>query len=532
MSHRSLFSYPVTRPYPYTWFTPVAIGALVFFTILFSLLNFVSTGYTLVTHETLNPNATVDEHVWKPYWPSWLTKNVQPTCRPAELAVGRVLFTNQTALTYTLTDIWQPSAGRAGGAGTADGITPRLAYYNNVLENCTVHSIGIDFASTDRTATQYAFSDYGAVVRSFATCAMTIPNGTLNVNLTQEYDYVPSTVSFANLYQFLGTNFLSRNKSERASLYWGESLLSMYWASTTHELATIRDNQTSSGNPGIDKGMLFFRPNPDQSTPNITADDFFTVDHRFLQASTNGTTAVLRPETSGRQDEFISLPNLISSATYPNIWHLADILAKAAYSTILTDLGQPSTTTNDTNLLLTPETLTHFTKNFTILRRAISNAYPGPAVRPYGTEATGSLGTTPSTFSTRYLCTIPERKPAGTIFVAVLVADLVMLQALWWLGTAVLGVFALRRRPGAMECVGCSTQLPAPLLRGASGVGAVGGGYRAVEKAEEADGLEMGGLRMRGQGGELKQGRRSSSSSRSVSQERLLNPVSMDIGRL
>ncbi|KAI7343334.1 hypothetical protein KC336_g23062, partial [Hortaea werneckii] len=223
MGHSSFFRYAVTRPYPNRWFTPVVIIGLIIFTILFSLLNFVTTGYTLVTQETSNPNRTITDTVWKRHWPSWITKNVQPKCSAADISVGSKLFTNQTALTYTLTDAWRPSTGGAGGAGTTDGITPTLSYNDNILENCTVNFIDIDISSADRTATQYAYTQYGAVVHTYSTCSIVSPNGTLNVNLTQEYDYVPSGVSLANMYQFLGTGFLSRNKTERSSLYWGES---------------------------------------------------------------------------------------------------------------------------------------------------------------------------------------------------------------------------------------------------------------------------------------------------------------------
>ena len=42
----SIFEYGVSRPYPFRWFTPVAfIGGTVAL-VLFSLLNFLSTGYT------------------------------------------------------------------------------------------------------------------------------------------------------------------------------------------------------------------------------------------------------------------------------------------------------------------------------------------------------------------------------------------------------------------------------------------------------------------------------------------------------
>ena len=531
MAYSSFFRYAITRPYPFRWFTPVAIIGLVIFTILFSLLNFVTTGYTLVARETSNPNATIDGNVWKSNWPSWITKNVQPTCGPAELSVGSELYTNQTALKYTLTDVWRPSTGGPGGAGASDGITPTLSYYNNVLENCTVNSIGMDFSSADRTATQYAYSEFGAVVRSYATCSIISPNGTLNVNLTQEYDYVPSTVSFAGMYQFLGTNFMSRNKTDRASLYWGESIMSMYWAYTTHELQSGRANTTANGTAGITKGTAYFYPNPNEQIDNVTSQNFFDVNFRFLIDEGQGNITTIRPETYGKYEDFTNVANLIAEEATPNIWEPADILAKAAYSTVLTDLGYVNSTMN---ILIDEDHLKFFTADFSEARHNLENAYPGPTTRAYGAESTGPLGTTPSVFSTRYVCSIPHRKPAGSIFVSVLVADLVMLHALWFLYTSAVSLLFLRGKKGSSHCQGCNAQ---PIVmnggyrevpggfRDVSGVSAASGMMQEPKAAEEE--VEMGGLRL------PRQRSRDSDAShhRSISEQRLLNPVSMDISR-
>jgi hypothetical protein len=43
----SLFTYSVSRPYPYRWFTPVSLGGGLLFLALFSWLNFVATGFEL-----------------------------------------------------------------------------------------------------------------------------------------------------------------------------------------------------------------------------------------------------------------------------------------------------------------------------------------------------------------------------------------------------------------------------------------------------------------------------------------------------
>jgi hypothetical protein len=43
----SLFSYKISRPYPYAWFTPVALIGGTIALALFSVLNVVSSGYNM-----------------------------------------------------------------------------------------------------------------------------------------------------------------------------------------------------------------------------------------------------------------------------------------------------------------------------------------------------------------------------------------------------------------------------------------------------------------------------------------------------
>jgi hypothetical protein len=60
------------------------------------------------------------------------------------------------------------------------------------------------------------------------------------------------------------------------------------------------------------------------------------------------------------------------------------------------------------------------------------NAILGPANDSYEVlkEQTGPLGTSPSVISTKYLCQVLLQKPTGTLFISILVADLVFMQAL------------------------------------------------------------------------------------------------------
>lgn len=56
--HKSWFSYNVTKPYPFRWFTPVAFLGGVFLATLFSIVNLAGNGYQLKSVYTTDPNTT------------------------------------------------------------------------------------------------------------------------------------------------------------------------------------------------------------------------------------------------------------------------------------------------------------------------------------------------------------------------------------------------------------------------------------------------------------------------------------------
>lgn len=57
--------------------------------------------------------------------------------------------TNQTALTYTITNVWTIQAGSVAVISLA------LTYFNNPIENCLVNNIQIKFEAEDRSTTRY-----------------------------------------------------------------------------------------------------------------------------------------------------------------------------------------------------------------------------------------------------------------------------------------------------------------------------------------------------------------------------------------
>lgn len=131
------------------------------------------------------------------------------------------------------------------------------------------------------------------------------------------------------------------------------------------------------------------------------------------------------------------------------MWTQASTLAKVFYSSILIGFGQSDSPTS--NILLNATTLATYSERMpTVL--TYENAYnapPGPANGTYAKEGhlTGSLGATPSVIATQYLCQIPVRRSWGSLFVAVLLADLVFMQTAWKLLNLITTQVLLKKHP-------------------------------------------------------------------------------------
>lgn len=322
-------------------------------------------------------------------------------------------------------------------------ISPSLTYLGNVLENCVVNSIQIDLESQDRAANQLAFTEWGASVRTSVTCQISTATGPVFLNVTQSYDYVPDTVSFSQIEKFLGSGILSRDQMTRASLWWGESLMSAYWIEVTAGMQNETRSRSRDEWP-TRKGSLYFFPEPGA---RIEEEDFFGYFHaQFIVATQPGDYEFPKPISHP------TIAELDRLRVYPNIWVPASNLAKAAYAMVLADLGQ---TPKEPTMLTDVELLRSFTSNLASAQEKSANAKPGPATQSYDETATGTLSVTPSVISAQYLCQVPRMRSPGSLLLAVLVADLIFLQTAWQLYKLVCEKLLARRYPDANLCHGC-----------------------------------------------------------------------------
>jgi hypothetical protein len=448
--HSSLFSYSISRPWPFKWFTPTVVVGGVVATIFFSILNFISSGYSLTVQYSRDPNTTTSQ-IWFNHWPSFLTSKIQPTCQAVNLPINTELLTNNTALTYSLTAVYQ------GIGENSQNFSSELIYYNNFLQNCSINSIELRLQSTDRTASQIAVSPWGIDVLGYVTCNIDLGTYVSTfVNLTAEYNYVPDTASiYSGFYAFIG-----QNKETSASLYWGESLLSMHWVQLASDMHQEVPIDVWGGEVDVDlisQGVIYFAPNNGTVTDFMDT-DYFDVGFRFIVPRTDNTYQVIWNSQS-QNISFVS-GEPISGYTPPDIWSSADRFVKSFHSTILTDLGQIS---SSPNILTNATLLEHFTSDFSqILDLSYheSTLDPGPAKAAYTPldSTMGALGVRPSVLSAEYLCQVPRQKPTGDMLVAVLIADLVLLQALWQVFKLVVGGILTHQDRKANFCKGCLNQ--------------------------------------------------------------------------
>lgn len=79
-----------------------------------------------------------------------------------------------------------------------------------------------------------------------------------------------------------------------------------------------------------------------------------------------------------------------------------------------------------------------------------------------------SLGVNDAYFSTNYICQVPDTKAPGTLFFSVLVADLVLLQAVWVVFRFIVDTIAQRKDPTLHHCTACSQNMELSDLRNSS----------------------------------------------------------------
>ncbi|KAI1395016.1 hypothetical protein F4819DRAFT_479848 [Hypoxylon fuscum] len=470
MAYRSYFSYNITRAYPFKWFTPAVIIGAIIAIALVSFLNVAATGYELVPTSSADPNATELNSIWFSKWPSYLV-GARASCDATSIQVMSTVYTDKSAFPYTLSKVWQ--------VGEDDNKTYQgsLIYKNNVIRSCNISEIKIQFEGPDRAAGQLAVSPMGGTVTAKTECYVDASSGRTYFEIRSTYDAIPPPSTSSS-------NFLSLSKTNDPSIYWGFSLLNFYWRAV---MQVFFDEDMKREPPPFSKGTIDLNRNKsltgtmEDQVKNIeflkVGDCFFvplnSTGVAFLQNRYCNSSSIT--ELANSPDE----PHSVFERPVPGIWRTVEVLGKAMWFTVLADLGIDGD--DMPNMLARPELLANLSSNLTqanqtlrsefrwgIDNKLFMQSFDASQPRNY------KLGVNESLLATDYLCQVPQLKSAGNLLVAVLVADLVILQAIWKIFTLIVDTFCLKNTEEARYCTGCGSQEG----------GKVPGGYESVTGRE------------------------------------------------
>ncbi|CAG8977380.1 hypothetical protein HYALB_00007010 [Hymenoscyphus albidus] len=340
------FSYPITRDYPFRWFKWVALVGAILLTALVSILNFANNGYTMDILYTTELNENVSRRLWTQKMIRTDDKTF-PTCNSQNLPVNTQYYTNKLGLAYNIANFWQVLPN-------GKNLTlPSLKYSNNLIENCTIPLIQLDFTSFDRSAAQLGWRGWGIGAMGFVTCLVNNGQQTY-VNLTTN-DLIPPTIDTGAAFQFLQ----APDSQDLTSLWWGESLLS--------DLTSLES----------------FSP---------------TEWHYVSTPCGKSPICCLNPANNPH-----NIGALHAQKVKPDVWIESDSFAKVFYSTIMADLGQVYTP----NIVSNGALLTAFSKNITVMNNTVESNWlkAGPARVPYISNADDDkkLAITPSYIYAQYL---------------------------------------------------------------------------------------------------------------------------------
>lgn len=443
-SYQSFFSYNITRPYPFRWFTLVVVIGGLLATVLVSLLNVAVTGYELFTISSANPNATISERSWIGSLPAFIV-STRTTCEPTTIPLQTKLYTNNTAFSYTLYSIWTEENNQKNYHGS-------LIYNNQALDRCNITgSMTMDFDTTGRTGGQMALLPVGAAITATARCAIGDPQGLTYFELVGTYNPIPPPAD-----PLLG-GFQARNKTTKASLWWGESIMRIYWANLMEEYYGVDDDPDLRRNYKYYNGVV--NPRRSSTAAIATAEEIMDVDFFNIWCGFNklNTTSI------GYSSDFClganNVTSLLKGELMPSIWNSVNILSKTTYFAMLADLGRNNN--SGPNMLADPALLAHLSSDLTTVNTTTQHFRVWlPAdleEQSFDIAQAGQwdLGVSPAVFITTYICQKPRLKSFGTLFFGILIADLVFLQAIWFVFRLVVDTFWVEKRPELNECEGC-----------------------------------------------------------------------------
>ncbi|KAK6953261.1 hypothetical protein Daesc_005562 [Daldinia eschscholtzii] len=263
--------------------------------------------------------------------------------------------------------------------------------------------------------------------------------------------------------------FLTLNKIESPSIYWGYSILGMYWRTV---MQTFYDENMLRTPPPFLKAVVGLERNTaltgtmEEQVSNV---EFLKVGSCFF-IPLNSTGVAF---TKNRYCNTTSITELAESpdhpATFerpmPAIWRAIAVLGKAAWFTTMADLGQDSDSM--LNMLARPELLENLTPDMARANHTLKkkfrygvDCYGDLLIYQHGFDKTQfpgvELRVDQSVIAANYLCQVPQLKSPGNLIISVLVADLVLLQAIWKIFVLLVDRFCIKSTEEARYSASCT----------------------------------------------------------------------------
>lgn len=455
------FSYNLSREYPTSeckWFNNVVYFVFGILLSWFTIFNVATNGFELQPLYTVDPNSTLVTKYWFNALPfAWGDVKLQPTCQDIEIPFGYQFMTTNSGFYYTLNSVIYHSE-------TPDQQRSSLPYLNNTLKNCQVTTIDIILNKADNSSpgNHYWWSWMESSADATAQCDVANAEGDFTIIFSANY------ATLATLYDYVVID----NSTTRASVWWGTRLLNNYFTGIQYVLSgNMPDSDKST--PAFTRVQLSYRPG---QVNDIKNNNFYDIWFYFLDSD----GSLVNQDYTANGDQLYNNHSFAWSRPLTEGFSFARVLQ----SLILVDLGNNAAP----NFLLNPDMVQYAlnaTDDFNRFPGAPLNDGFGPesldswkyqGISPPGQlhiqsnsvqmnqaygkfqNQMGPLGTKDTRIYAQYICSIPVRKGAATIFMLTLVADFVLLQAAWAIFKN-LGVKWIEAGdPTAMYCEGCISQ--------------------------------------------------------------------------
>ncbi|KAL2679059.1 hypothetical protein Neosp_009815 [[Neocosmospora] mangrovei] len=400
--------------------------------------------------------------------------SIEPKCEPKILSVGESFFTRQLGFQYTI-----KSLRRFNESDESMETLPSIPYLNNTLEDCFLNQASLRVRKSDAIGARTWWISWSAAstVEATAACSIMTQIGRINMSLALQYQGRAD-----HLYGYI----LEDNPKEYASVWWGTRLLNAYLSGVWQIMALTQQVSGARDDHYWAFGDIAYYRNLSQQK----SDAWIASSHGRIVT----TSMVVVASPLGFANDFSATKNLtylfenpkdpLSPVTTEGLHY-----AKLLHSLVSIDLGNcqaPNLLLNDDDLKYAidapdspnrkpkkdldcgtgnytasmdryckiPRPYTFYDKNLTFLNETYDEFRP----------LTEKLGCKNSTIVAQYLCSVPESKSAGTMILAIVIANLVFLQAAWRLLSLTSQAMLPNADPDAMSPAGQSVEIAAPTL--------------------------------------------------------------------